>query len=600
MAWETTPSGWYVNRDTNEWRMPGDPPPDSEMKPAEGSLADIQAQLKTGVYHHRDASRRNDYDIAAYNVGGDGKAKIYNYTGAAIPKEITDAFPMASAKEISNAIDEDSPYNGAGKGSMKEGILTTLGAGAAMYGAGGALGAFGGGAADVGAGGAFDMGGSAGVFDAAGNPLYGAPGADAAWGVKTGGGNVDPFAEVFGDGGDSIDTSGLTGNGPSFDAPAGTDPLQSLAEGPNYSSTLPGYSGSTLDAAAPLPGSTGYPAWDGALSAASAAGSGMSIPDWLKSLPPGSQALASKLLGSYGGVGGSTPAAQGDGSSSFLSTLQRVLGGSGSAGDVASLIKAGLPAAMLAGVFQNSQSPLVNTTLQAGQGALTADQAYGALPPLTITPGQQASIDLAKKNVGNYQPYIDAGTALTTDAAKGLPSVNLSAYMNPYIEASIDPAADVVRRDAKKKQIADNAAAGRVGAFGGTSAAVEKAANTRDTQTTIGNLYATGLSGAFNSATANAETDLTRKANAGANLVNTGSTVGTLGNNDVTALGNAGALEAIPQTSQRDQAKTTAGLFNSSLSGLTGATNVTKPPNTLGMAAGALGTYNAAGKLGLV
>ena len=45
-------------------------------------------------------------------------------------------YPEASPSEVSNLINADAPGNGAGKGSMKEGILSALGAAGAMYGLG--------------------------------------------------------------------------------------------------------------------------------------------------------------------------------------------------------------------------------------------------------------------------------------------------------------------------------------------------------------------------------------------------------------------------------------------------------------------------------
>jgi len=546
-------------------------------------------------------------------------------------------------------------------GAAAEGSLAAGGAGLAdeaaalgisdlgAAGIGSTAGAFGA-AAD--AGGAFDMGGTAGALgDGASGSVSGLTGAaspgmtlDSPWGVNpASGGNtvIDPFSEVFGDsGGGNIDTTGLTGNGPTFDAPTGKDPLADLVNGPNASSEVPGYSGNTLDTAAPVPDSTGNINWDKALSDAGLpAGSDWAdkIKELAKNAPPGTQAAIKAALGAGGAK-----------SAGLIGGLTKLLGGDPSGLD--DVLKGGLPLAMLAGLFQNTQSPLVATTIKAAEGALGADQNYGALPALTVTPTQQRAIDtananvgafkpyvdagaalqkqagdVATANVGSYKPYVDAGVALTTKAAGGIPSVNLSDYLNPFMQAAIDPAADVVRRDAAKKQMADSAAAGKVGAFGGTSAAVEKAANTRDTQTTIGNLYKTGLSAGFDKATGLATTDLDRMTTAGKSLVDTGKTVSTLGNADATALGsagtdlvntgknvstlgstdvtnltNAGALESLPQTSLRDQAKTTAGLYNSSLSGLTGATNVTKPTNTLGQAVGALGALTSAQKLGLV
>lgn len=132
MAWEKTEGGWYVDRESNQWKSPNDPPPADQISQP-GSLAAIQREAaKTGVYNNFEGGK-NNWSIL--------NGKLYLWADDAqskVPGEVLGAYgdKIASPHEKSRAINEDDPLNGAGKGSMKEGILSAIGAAASMYGAG--------------------------------------------------------------------------------------------------------------------------------------------------------------------------------------------------------------------------------------------------------------------------------------------------------------------------------------------------------------------------------------------------------------------------------------------------------------------------------
>lgn len=84
----------------------------------------------------------DNYFLNGTNVASISNGKLYIFDhNAVVGAGAADylhsfGYPEASQVEVSNAINEDAPGNGAGKGSMREGITSTLAALAMMYGVG--------------------------------------------------------------------------------------------------------------------------------------------------------------------------------------------------------------------------------------------------------------------------------------------------------------------------------------------------------------------------------------------------------------------------------------------------------------------------------
>lgn len=276
-----------------------------------------------------------------------------------------------------------------------------------------------------------------------------------------------------------------------------------------------------------------------------------------------------------------------------LNTVKSLIGQffNGDASALSGLASLGIPAALLAGLFEDNKSPLVGPQTNAAFSALDAAGKFGALEPIPMMPSSARAITVANENVGNWKPYIDEGAALTRKAAGGIPSVNLDDYMNPYMDAVMPG----VRREAEKLKIAQNAAAGRVGAFGGTRMAVENSLADRNLLETTGKIRMS----AFDNATGLASKDLDRMGQAGAAFTNMGSTVGKLGTGDVSNLAQAGALERQPHEDKRQKLADTARLYTGVIHGTAPAVEASTDPSKLTQAAGALGALSSLSKLGI-
>lgn len=90
-----------------------------------------------------------------------------------------------------------------------------------------------------------------------------------------------------------------------------------------------------------------------------------------------------------------------------------------------------------------------------------------------------------------------------------------SRYINPYMEAAIDPAArKIAEQGALRRNELQSSAVSR-GAFGGSRGAILEGANERDTNQNIGDLYATGLASAYESGRGAFQSDQERLMRAG-------------------------------------------------------------------------------------
>ena len=136
-----------------------------------------QQQSENGIYNNYDGGR---------NGWGVLNGKLWTTPGANVPPDVLAEYQHMSPQEFSNAINQDAPGNGAGKGSMKEGILSALAAGGAFYGAGQGIGALSGSSAapvadsiptwmQPTAGGVADTGFGAGTTPALNGSVMGAP-----------------------------------------------------------------------------------------------------------------------------------------------------------------------------------------------------------------------------------------------------------------------------------------------------------------------------------------------------------------------------------------------------------------------------------------
>ncbi len=131
------------------------------------------------------------------------------------------------------------------------------------------------------------------------------------------------------------------------------------------------------------------------------------VTDWISSLPGSVKNTAvSALKGLFGGGGDASTGGTGgpgqQGGSDFLG----------------SLLKLGMPAALVAGIFEKTQSPLVGPMKQAAEAAFAKAGEFGNLEGPGITPSQQAAIDRARTSSGAWRADLDKAGAFADESAQ--------------------------------------------------------------------------------------------------------------------------------------------------------------------------------------
>ncbi len=265
--------------------------------------------------------------------------------------------------------------------------------------------------------------------------------------------------------------------------------------------------------------------------------------DWSK-LGTSGAGLLTKLLGQ----GGSDTVKKLLGTGPIGGALGGLLGLGGGSGAL------GIPelALLMAGLSEN---PDRTTTLQttypdwftdASKKALGQADKYAGLGQEAIAPlseNEKAASALAKSSVGQAAPYLQKaqgafdsaspyfsqGADLTRQASGGIPSVDLSAYMNPYTQSVLDP---ILRRGQIDKATTLNnldSAAASHNAFGRNRTALLKGTASEAADRALNETEANVRSGAFNTALNTAGLDLNRKLSAGSQLGAFGNSMTNLG-----------------------------------------------------------------------
>lgn len=149
---------------------------------------------------------------------------------------------------------------------------------------------------------------------------------------------------------------------------------------------------------------------------------------------------------------------------------------------------------------------------QAYQGPLTAgtaplqDKAFTAASNLQV-PASIGAAGTAATDIGNKMgamSYSPVGS--TFDAAAA------TKYINPYLQASLDPALAEARRQSQITQMANDTKATQAGAFGGTRGALMNAETQRNLGTNLAGITSAGYNTAYDKATAQFNAEEARKA----------------------------------------------------------------------------------------
>ena len=148
---------------------------------------------------------------------------------------------------------------------------------------------------------------------------------------------------------------------------------------------------------------------------------------------------------------------------------------------------------------------LANTPYQAYTGPLTAGasdlqtQAFNTAANLPVGGGM--ATDFAQQ-AGNLQ-YTPQTTNFGTAQAQQ--------YMNPYLQASLNPQLDEARRQSEITNQQNNAAMTKAGAFGGGRQAIMTSENQRNLGTNLANITGTGYNTAYDKAMAQFNADQNRQ-----------------------------------------------------------------------------------------
>jgi hypothetical protein len=99
-----------------------------------------------------------------------------------------------------------------------------------------------------------------------------------------------------------------------------------------------------------------------------------------------------------------------------------------------------------------------------------------------------------------YQPDLDRAREMTERGAQTFTDADLSAYMNPYIQGALEPAARELRRETERNVRDVRGQAAQAGAFGGSRAALLETETARGGTEALSDLYARGYQSAFEDA----------------------------------------------------------------------------------------------------
>lgn len=248
-----------------------------------------------------------------------------------------------------------------------------------------------------------------------------------------------------------------------------------------------------------------------------------------------------------------------------------------------------------------------------------------ATQPYTANPNQQVAGTTADTNTANQQieGIAAAGTPSGLTSAQNtlqgiagyqptsVLNANLSAYMNPYTQDSIDVQQQQATQQYNQQQSARDASAVSAGAFGGDRATVANSIAQQDLNTNLQNIESTGLNTAYNNATQLFQNDQSNQLQANQLGISAANAEGSLATDaDNIGLSNAAALSGVGAqqqtqaqnvlnatnaqwTAQNQYPATQAALYSQLLNGTwqpqTTTATTTPAPSLLSQIAGAAG-----------
>ena len=137
------------------------------------------------------------------------------------------------------------------------------------------------------------------------------------------------------------------------------------------------------------------------------------------------------------------------------------------------------------------------------RGREIADRPYTAFEQQRVAsfdPNEQRAYELARTEGGDYRGDLQRSRELAERGSQSFLDADIEAYMKPYIEGALEPAARELREEGLRRKKAAGQEAGMAGAFGGSRAAIIASEASGKSLEAISDLYERGFASAFESA----------------------------------------------------------------------------------------------------
>ena len=212
----------------------------------------------------------------------------------------------------------------------------------------------------------------------------------------------------------------------------------------------------------------------------------------------------------------------------------------------------------MGGFMKAKKSGIAKAQKAASYKALNAAGRFDELGPIGQMPGTEEAIDLARANIGQYQPYIAKAQDYTDQSALGVSQEDIERYTNPYIQSVLDYSIKDMedaraRREQESRAIASKSGNDFSSVSGPNRYQIENDLLNRSYLREVGGLSAKARTEAYQNALNAATAEKGRQANAGTATTNLGITSQKQGISDVGSLAAVGQMEAIPEENKRLQ-----------------------------------------------
>ena len=210
----------------------------------------------------------------------------------------------------------------------------------------------------------------------------------------------------------------------------------------------------------------------------------------------------------------------------------------------------------MGGFMKAKKSGIAKAQKAASYKALNAAGRFDELGPIGQMPGTEEAIDLARANIGQYQPYNAKAEGYIDQSALGVSEEDIERYTNPYIQSVLDYSIKDMedaraRREQESRAIASKSGNDFSSVSGPNRYQIENDLLNRSYLREVGGLSAKARTEAYQNALNAATQEKGRQANAGTATTNLGITNQKQGIADVGSLASVGQMEAIPEENKR-------------------------------------------------